>query len=72
MSTAGGLQELLHRANVELGSAIRTGEPGANAGNCTVTVLKLACSREAGRKTTSKHITLVDDKQSGTGTQKLF
>ncbi len=47
MSTAGGLQEFLHRANVELGSAIRTGDPGANTGNGTVTLLKLACSHEA-------------------------
>jgi hypothetical protein len=39
MSTAGGLQELLHRANVELGSAIRTVEPGADTGNRTVMLL---------------------------------
>jgi len=47
MSAAGGLQELLHRANVELGSAIRTGDPGANTGNGTVALLKLTDSLEA-------------------------
>ena len=31
--SAGGLQELLRRANVELGSAIRTAEPGGDTGN---------------------------------------
>ncbi len=46
MSAAGGLQELLHRANVELGSAIRTGDPGANTGNGTVTLLELAGNQE--------------------------
>ncbi len=38
----GGLQELLRRANVELGSAIRTAEPGVDTGNGTVVLSQLS------------------------------
>ncbi len=37
LSTAGGLDELLNRANLELGGAVRTertGQTGPDAGNC--------------------------------------
>jgi hypothetical protein len=75
MSTAGGLQELLHRANVELGSAIRTGEPGANTGNGTVRLLKLVCSHETATsegKLQVKQNTLGYSRQFGTGILELF
>jgi hypothetical protein len=75
MSTAGGLQELLHRANVELGSVIRTGEPGANTGNGTVRLLKLVCSHKTSTsdgKLKVKQNTLGYSRQYGTGILELF
>jgi len=46
--SAGGLQELLRRANVELGSAIRTTEPGGDTGNNLV-IARITQYRRQGR-----------------------